>query len=58
MDYLDNYSLVTVILPKESATDILDKAIANYPGPAVMLSARGSISSNKWYSKVFPPVNP
>ncbi|MBL4755517.1 MAG: P-II family nitrogen regulator [Flavobacteriales bacterium] len=58
MDYLNNYSLVTVILPKESATDTLDKAFASYPGSAVMLSARGSISSNKWYSKVFPPVNP
>lgn len=58
MDYLDNYSLVTVILPKESATDILDKAISNYGGSAVMLAARGSLSSEKWYSSIFPPVNP
>ena len=58
MDYLDNYSLVTVILPKESATATLEKAIESYPGSAVMLSARGSISSDKWYSRVFPPVNP
>ena len=58
MDYLDNYSLVTVILPKETATEILDKAISSYPGAAVMLSARGSISSDKWYSSIFPPVNP
>lgn len=58
MDYLDNYSLVTAILPKESATDILDKAIASYPGSAVILAARGSLSSETWYSNMFPPVNP
>jgi len=58
LNYQKNYSLVTAILPKQSAKDILDRAISEYPDTAVILNSRGSLVKDGWKQGLLPAVNP
>src|SRR6476659_4734991 len=52
------YSLITAILPKESAKKILDKALSIQISTNVIINARGTLSRDKWYQKFKPAINP
>src|SRR5688572_25457873 len=52
------FSLITVILPKESAKRILDKALSIPISTHVIINARGTLYRDKWYQKLKPAINP
>ena len=52
------FSLITVILPKESAKRILDKALSIEISTHVIINARGTLYRDKWYQKLKPAINP
>lgn len=51
------FSLITVILPKESAKRILDKALSIQISTHVIINARGTLYRDKWYQKFKPAIN-
>ena len=58
LNYQKNYSLVTAILPRQTARDIVEAAISAYPDTGVMLSSRGSLVKDGFLQKLIPAVNP
>jgi len=52
------FSLITAILPKESAKRILDKALSIQISTNVIINARGTLYRDKWYQKFKPAINP
>ena len=58
VNYQTGFSLVTAILPKHSANSIIEKTIPASIGTAVEISARGSLTSDKWYQQLVPSINP
>ncbi len=58
LNYQKNYSLVTAILPRLTAKDIIEKAISSYPDTGVMLNSRGSLVKDGFLQKLIPAVNP
>ena len=58
VNYQTGFSLVTAILPKHSANRIIEKTIPDSIDTAVEISARGSLTSDKWYQQLMPSINP
>jgi nitrogen regulatory protein PII len=52
------YSLITVVLPKESAKRILEKALSVKISTQIIFNARGTLFREKWYQKIKPAINP
>ncbi|HSB94094.1 MAG TPA: hypothetical protein VLC28_13310, partial [Flavitalea sp.] len=52
------YSLITAILPKESAKRILDRALSIQIPTNIIVNARGTLYREKWYQKFKPAINP
>jgi nitrogen regulatory protein PII len=53
-----HYSLVTAILPKETAHDIIKKAVPETVITDLFISARGAVQKEKWYQNLAPTINP
>ena len=58
LNFHTNYSLLTAILPKESANEILKNAIPETISTDIIISARGAYYKDKWYQKFTPTINP
>lgn len=56
--YQNNYFQVVTILPKESALDILEKALPFNGFNRVLVNARGTLFKDKWYQKLKPSLSP
>jgi nitrogen regulatory protein PII len=54
----NNFSLVTAILPKATAKNILANSIAEYPSTGVLMHSRGTLQKERWYKKLKPAVSP
>ena len=52
------YTLITAILPKESAKNILDKALSIKISTNIIINARGTLYRDKWYQKFTPSIVP
>ena len=52
------YTLITAILPKESAKKILDKALSGKISTTIIINARGTLYKDKWYQKFTPSIVP
>jgi len=52
------YALITAILPKESAKNILDKAVSIKISTNIIINARGTLHRDKWYQKFTPSIIP
>src|SRR6187401_12404 len=52
------YTLITAILPKESAQKILDKALSAKIPTNIIINARGTLYRDKWYQKFKPTIIP
>src|SRR6187455_426952 len=52
------YALITAILPKESAKNILDKALSIKITTNIIINARGTFYRDKWYQKFTPSIIP
>src|SRR6187431_603835 len=52
------YTIITAILPKESATSILDKALSVKISTNIIIHARGTLYRDKWYQKFRPSIVP
>ena len=52
------YALITAILPKESAKNILDKALSIKITTNIIINARGTLYRDKWYQKFTPSIVP
>ena len=58
LNFQPDYSLVTAILPKDSANDILKKVIPGNIHTDIIINARGTLYRDKWYQKFTPSVSP
>lgn len=58
LNFQNNYSLITAILPKETANEILKKAIPESISTDIIVSARGAFYKDKWYQKFTPSISP
>jgi nitrogen regulatory protein P-II 1 len=58
LNFQENFSLVTAILPKESAMEIFDKAIPTFIHTDILINARGVYYKDKWYQKFTPSISP
>ena len=58
LNFKDNFSLITAILPRESANEILNKAIPSYLHTDILISARGVFYKDKWYQQFTPSISP
>ena len=58
MEFKNNFCLVTAILPKENANEIIREAVPAEIKSLCIISARGSIYRDKWYQKFTPSLNP
>ncbi|MBK9285855.1 MAG: P-II family nitrogen regulator [Sphingobacteriaceae bacterium] len=58
MEFKSNFCLVTAILPKENANDIIKQSVPAEINSLCIISARGSIYKDKWYQKFTPSLNP
>lgn len=58
LNFQENFSMVTAILPKESAMDIFDKAIPAFIHTDLLISARGVFYKDKWYQRFTPSISP
>ena len=52
------YTIITAILPKESAMTILDKALSVKISTNIIIHARGTLYRHKWYQKFKPSIVP
>lgn len=55
---LENYSLVTAILPRQSTTNVLDEVLSSGAAHAMSMSARGTLMQDKWYQSLLPTLSP
>ncbi len=56
--YQNNFSLITVILPKANAEDILQKSLPLSLHTDIIINARGTLYKEKWYQQFTPSVSP
>jgi nitrogen regulatory protein PII len=56
--YLNNYFQVITILPKETALEIMEKALPVNGFNRVLINARGTLFKDKWYQKLKPSLSP
>jgi hypothetical protein len=56
--YLNNFSLITVILPKSNAEEILQKSLPSSLHTDIIINARGTLYKEKWYQQFTPSVSP
>ena len=58
LSYQHNFSLITVILPKSNAEDILQKSLPSSLHTDIIINARGTLYKEKWYQQFTPSVSP
>lgn len=56
--YKEDFSLITAILPKSNAEEILRKSLPPSLHTDIIINARGTLYKEKWYQQFTPSVNP
>ena len=54
----NNHSLVTAILPRQSAAHVVSEVIMSGAAQAMTVSARGTLMQERWYQAFLPTISP